>query len=61
MILLVKIKNIAPLSFTLNIRTRKADDLCRHELAIYVYKLTIHFHIWLLCDVTVRQVFAHAY
>ena len=30
----------------------KAGGLWRHEFAIFGYKLTIHFHIWLFCDVT---------
>ena len=31
------------------------------EYAIYGYKLTVHFHIWLFCDVTDRLLFVCGY
>ena len=34
-----------------NILTRKSGGFCRHEFAIYGYKLTVYFHICLFCDV----------
>ena len=33
-----------------NIHAWKAGASWRHEFAIYCYKLTIHFHIWLFLD-----------
>ena len=41
--------------------TRIVGGQWRHEFAIYGYKLTVHFHIWWFCDVTVRLLFVCGY
>ena len=44
-----------------NIFTRILGGQWRHEIVIYGYELTIHFHEWLFCDVTDRLLFVCGY
>ena len=44
-----------------NIRAWKAGCLWRHEFTLYGCKFTIHFHIWLFCDVIDRLLFVWRY
>ena len=57
LLLLIRYTWIKQRPTIINIRTRKAGGLWRHDIATYGYKLTIHFHLRWFCDVTDRLLF----